>query len=715
MNSGDVHSQLLRTPLAPDKPVGVTPLTGRKFSFESIQGMRKIDFKILGIFLLTGFLFSIQLIAQPIENENRLTILTRSDSSAYIIHNYTLPFSHGYHLYRQIEDGDWERLTSEPFYPAQNGFELQQAMGTEFELIETELDRQSPQRIFLTLRAPTEGNVIIQAAIPELAMSLGRAAMDENAPIGQHVSYRFEIVDNLGRATGTTIEGSALLEPDQLLAPSKIIAENTDRRVMIDWEYPTPADAPETEHVIRFKTFYRDTESGETVDATNSIFVRTTDDTEYRKYITVPQRGREYEFWVEAVDISGQSTPSESVTLRIEDNVPPPIISNVEASVNDDYQGVIVWPVSTALDLAGYHTYMAPGDEQEYTRLTEDPLSALQTTFIHEEAEPGVQYRYAVTAVDQSGNESELSNPAHVYIWDYRIPEPVTDFTAEYDPDLKAVNLDWTPLEETGALKTYQILRRQINPSGGELYDQLNQEAHLEPSITDFGFGTDGFRDGVSFEYGVVVVNKSSNRSDTAWTEIQIPDLNPPAPPTTIQVQMRDGEKVQVGWNASVSGDVTSYRIYRQEFESDSITRLSENDKGMRYLLDREVEFNRDYIYSVTAVDSVGNESDALESDILKTHKTHPPVPTKNVQALYTDDQVILQWQTIDTGRVAGYRIYRSDIATGIFDLIGETDADTLRFAHNGSSPGQWFKVFPVDQIGREARTARAVQAMTNE
>ncbi|NBC64791.1 MAG: hypothetical protein GVY07_03880, partial [Bacteroidetes bacterium] len=258
-------------------------------------------------------------------------------------------------------------------------------------------------------------------------------------------------------------------------------------------------------------------------------------------------------------------------------------------------------------------------------------------------------------------------------------------------------------------------LRRQINPTGGKLYDQLNQQAHLEASIVDYGFGTDGFRDGVSFEYGVVVVNKSSNRSDTAWTEIQIPDLNPPEAPTSIQIQMRDGEKVQVSWNASVSGDVTSYYVYRQEFESDSTILLSENDKGERYLLDREVELNCEYIYSVTAVDSVGNESVALESDLLTTHKTHPPVPSKNVQALYTDDQVILRWQAIDTGQIAGYRIYRSDIATGIYDLIGETDTDTLRFAHNGSNPGQWFKVFPVDRIGREARTARAVQAVMDE
>lgn len=677
--------------------------------------MRKIDLTVLGILFLTGSFLPTLSTAQPMDNQNMLTILTRADSTAYIIHKNSIPFSHGFHLYRKVEgQEEWKQLTAEPFFPAQNGFQLEQALGPQFDFIQREMNRENPQQIFLTLQSQTSTNAIIHAAIPELAMQMGRAFMDEEAPIGSQVSYRFEIVNDLERPTGEVFEGSALLEPQELQPPANITAENTDRRVMIDWEYPTQEEAPETKNIIRFKTFYRDTETGETVDVTDAIFVRTLEETEYRKYITVPLRNREYEFWVEAVDISGQSTASKSIIIRIEDNVAPSILSDVEASVNDDYQGVVVWPVSTALDLAGYHVYMARGDEEEYTRLTDEPLSALQTSFVHEQAEPGVQYKYAVTAVDQDGNEGELSNPAHVYIWDYRIPEAVSEFTAEYDPELKTVNLNWIPGQVNGSLKTYQILRRQTNPAGGDHYDQLNEEAHLEDSIVDYGYGTDGFRDGVSFEYGVVVVSKSSNRSDTAWSEIQIPDLNPPEPPTSIELRMRNGEKVQVAWNASASGDVTSYNVYRQDLASDSTLHLSENERGERYLVDREIDLNREFIYSVTAVDSVGNESEALFSEIFTTHEVHPPVPSKNVQALYTEGQVILQWQTINSDQVAGYRIYRSDIATGIFDLIGETDADTLRFSHNGSNAGQWFKVFPVDRIGREARTARAVQAVVD-
>ncbi|WP_234567710.1 fibronectin type III domain-containing protein [Rhodohalobacter sp. 614A] len=670
--------------------------------------------KFIGYLLLAIIISPCVSVAQSVVNENSLNILTRNDGSVYIIHNYTLPFSHGYHLYRKVDEADWERLTTEPFFPAQNGFQLEQAMGPEFELIQDELDRESPQRIFLMLRAQTETNAIINAAVPELAIALGRAYLDENISSGSQVSYRFEIVNDLERPTGETIEGSAPLVSESPAPPSNILGTNEGRRVTIDWQYPTQEDAPETRNVIRFKTFYRDTESNVTVDATDAIFVRTRDDTEHRKYITVPRLNREYEFWVEAVDISGQSIASESVVLRIEDNVPPPIITDVDASATEDYQSEIVWPVSTDLELAGYHVYMSRADEEEYTRLTEEILSPLQTAFVHESAEPGVQYRYAVTAIDQNGNEGELSNPAHVYIWDYRIPEPVTNVAAVFDTDLSALQLEWSPGEEYRALQTYQILRRQINPKSGDLYEQLNDEAHLENSLTDFGYGIDGFREGVSYEYGVVAVSKNGNRSDTSWVEIQIPDLTPPEPPTTLQAQIRSGERVQVAWNASSSGDVISYNVYRRDMNADSLRLLSENGKGDRYLLDRMVELDGEYIYSVTAVDSLGNESEAVSSEILNVHKIHPPVPSKNVQALFTDGQVLLQWQVIDPSQVAGFHIYRSDIATGMYELIGQASQDTTRFSHNGSTAGQWFKVFPVDGIGREARTARPVQAVTN-
>ena len=666
------------------------------------------------VLFIAILMLPLNLTAEISTNNPELAILTRDDGSVYLLHNVAIPLSHGYNVYRQADGDEWERLTSSPIFPVQNGYELEQNLGELFEFISSELDIDDPQRIFLSLRSPTGQNLVIHSAVPEIALQLGRAFIDEDAPVGSATSYRFEIVNDMEEPTGKMIEGSAIINPEKPIAPQQIIAKNSDKTVTLEWTYPTRGDAPETENVIRFKTFYKDLQTGIETDATRAVLVRTVGDSEFKKYISVPQLNREYEFWVEAVDYSGQSSEkSERVRLMIEDNVPPPIISNVEASENENYQGEITWPVSTELDLAGYHIYVARGDEEEYSLLTDELLPPLQTFYLHEEAEPGTQYRYAVAAVDNSGNEGPLSNPANVYIWDYTTPLPVTNLQAEYNIELKNITLNWTPGEEYSALRTYQILRRQTDTEAGNIYDQLNEKAHLDESYIDFGYEKDGFRDGIFFEYGIVAVSKNGNRSDTIWTKIQIPDLNPPDPPTSVQTRMRSGDRIQVSWNTSGSGDVILYRLYRQDVNATDQSLLVEKDRGDRFYRDESVDLKISYTYSVTAVDSVGNESAPGLSDPITAHRLYPPERTQNVQALQTEEGVILQWQVLDTSQVNGYRIYRSDIATGIFEPIGEADAGELRFIHPGSEAGQWFKVFPFDYNGREARTAVAVQAVS--
>ncbi|MCC5905572.1 MAG: fibronectin type III domain-containing protein [Balneolaceae bacterium] len=666
---------------------------------------------VLFIALLT--LLPFQLAAQQSDHILEMIILTREDGSVYILHNTAIPLSHGFLVHRKVENGEWEKLTETPVFPVQNGYQLERRLGPMFTFIAEELNRDDPQGIFLSLRAQTIQNTITHAAIPELARELGRSYTDYDAPIGSQVSYRFEIVNDLERPTGQIIEGSALITPEKPIAPTAVQAENEGRRITLDWQFPTPEDRPETMNTIRFRTFYRDVESGAVEDVTNAILARTLGDRDFRKNFNVPRLEREYEFWVEAVDISGQpSDRSEIIRLLVTDNIAPAIISGVQSSLTDDYESDITWPVSPEIDLAGYHVYSALGEEEEYTRLTDELLPPLQTFYRHADPIPGGQYRYAVTAVDENGNESELSNPTHIYIWDSTTPDPVSGLNAEFDNDQKFVSLNWNEPADAEQLRTFQVLRRQIHPAAGGLYDQVNQTALLDGTIVDTGYGADGFREGVFLEYGVVAVGRNGNRSDTTWTEIQIPVLTPPDPPTSVQTRMRNGESVQVTWNASLSGDVTNYRLYRQETGSEETVLLNESGRGNRFFRDSSIELNREYVFSITAVDSVGNESVPTLAEPIATHRLHPPERTRNVQAISTEEGVILQWQILDDSQVKGYRIYRSGIATGIFEPIGEAGEGELRFIHPESEAGQWFKVFPYDHTGREARTAVAVQAV---
>src|SRR5690625_1938008 len=97
---------------------------------------------------------------------------------------------------------------------------------------------------------------------------------------------------------------------------------------------------------------------------------------------------------------------------------------------------------------------------------------------------------------------------------------------------------------------------------------------------------------------------------------------------------MESGERVQLSWSASVSGDVTSYRIYRREAEVEAPVLLAEHTPAVRTYRDQAAGLNGAYHYAVSAVDSLGNESVPLVADPVTVHLLRPPTPARNVQAL---------------------------------------------------------------------------------
>src|SRR5690625_705677 len=107
-----------------------------------------------------------------------VSVLARADGSAYILHNYAIPLSHGYHVHRKVENGEWIRLTEEPVYPVQNGYQLESLLGNHFDFIRMELDSDDPKDIILTLHAQTGIFIIVMSAVPARALLLARACLE---------------------------------------------------------------------------------------------------------------------------------------------------------------------------------------------------------------------------------------------------------------------------------------------------------------------------------------------------------------------------------------------------------------------------------------------------------------------------------------------------------------------------------------------------------
>jgi hypothetical protein len=120
-----------------------------------------------------------------------------------------------------------------------------------------------------------------------------------------------------------------------------------------------------------------------------------------------------YEYSVQStVKIGGaeaESEISQKVQVAPSDVFPPAVPSTVTAVAGlGNIQ--ISWTPDTEMDLRGYLVYRSV-EGGAFTRIGEE---VPQPAYTDRGVEPGKRYRYAITAVDQHGNESARSEPVEV-------------------------------------------------------------------------------------------------------------------------------------------------------------------------------------------------------------------------------------------------------------------------------------------------------------
>lgn len=74
----------------------------------------------------------------------------------------------------------------------------------------------------------------------------------------------------------------------------------------------------------------------------------------------------------------------------------------------------LTWDRPGESDLAGFRIYRAIGAATEWTRLGASAQPIAAANFSDRMIQPGTAYRYAVTSVDQAGNESQRAEPVEI-------------------------------------------------------------------------------------------------------------------------------------------------------------------------------------------------------------------------------------------------------------------------------------------------------------
>ena len=229
---------------------------------------------------------------------------------------------------------------------------------------------------------------------------------------GRPVRLTYAVVTE-GATARSEISNLAIIVPLPVaIAPAGLTATAKPEGVELTWTEPKASVRGEEAPVIGGYRIYRNTPG----EAVNEFAVPiNTAPVRVPNYTDTPPYG-EHEYRVTAVAVDGppllQSDTSTPARVTFRDLVPPPAPASVTPLVELNAIRVI-WDAVEATDLVGYrvyrqegvgHTNVADPGEAGTIRLVVDPIAA--TTYLNKPVSLGLAFRYAVTSVDKSGNES---------------------------------------------------------------------------------------------------------------------------------------------------------------------------------------------------------------------------------------------------------------------------------------------------------------------
>jgi hypothetical protein len=247
-----------------------------------------------------------------------------------------------------------------------------------------------------------------------------RLAFEDSPPFrsisGGPIRLTYGVVTE-GVSARSELSNLVLIVPlDVAVAPPSLTASTKPTGVTLAWPAPkAAATGPDITPVIVGYNIYRDAGDELTTPINPSPVMGTT-------FSDTPPYG-DHTYRVTAVASAGppriESEPSPAASVTFKDLLPPPTPAGLLALVETSRVRLIWDPVEVP-DLAGYKVYRYEGTG--ITELKEVGGFAIiaepqpGTNFLDAGVEKGISYRYEVTAVDKSGNESAPAKTGWVLV-----------------------------------------------------------------------------------------------------------------------------------------------------------------------------------------------------------------------------------------------------------------------------------------------------------
>jgi hypothetical protein len=262
--------------------------------------------------------------------------------------------------------------------------------------------------------------------------------------------------------------------------------------------------------------------------------------------------------------------------------------------------------------------------------------------------------------------------------------------------------LEWDIEEMTSDLKSFIILRsREDNRLPGG-FSRVNPLDTRELSWADQGEGGQGFQEGATYRYVVYSSDHAENYSDTVAISIEIPLFTPPDPPSGLLAVNDRGIRVNLNWSASPSVTAQEYIIYRGN--GDDLHELCKGAACSAFTAMRPQ--CREIPMYMLSVRPTGRAMKACFQCRYNPVPRYQRLPAfcQELAGIERNGGIYMRWERVPGDDLAGYRIYRSDIPTGVFEPVNGVVVTETEFFDTGGNASMWYRVTAVDNTGNESR-----------
>ncbi len=395
----------------------------------------------------------------------------------------------------------------------------------------------------------TETNVTISSLLSATEYTLGVEAFDE--------------AGNKSEKAEITVSTKTPADNIAPTIPSNLVATPTETSIALSWTVSTDNMS------VAGYTVYLDGDLIETVSETSFTVKGLSPDTNYN-------------LAVEAFDEAGNKSEKAEIdipTNPIIDNEAPTAPINLVATPSATSIALSWTPSTDNVGVAGYTVYLE-GDSIE---------TVSETSFTVTELSPGTDYNLTVEAFDADGNKSEKAEidiPTNPII-DNEAPTVPINFVAV--PSETSIALSWTASTDNEGVAGYTIYLDG---------DSIETVSETSFTVTELSPGTDY---NLAVEAFDTAGNKSGKPEITVSTKTSA-DETAPTIPANLSAETSE-TSIMLSWSASTDNvAVTAYIIY---LNGDSIETVPETSFTVTDLMS-----GTEYLFSVEAVDAVGNRSE---------------------------------------------------------------------------------------------------------